>query len=51
MNQPLSDGKARTTKELFSRQTTVANNVAAPAEKIWSPQFAHDLKSAAEENA
>lgn len=35
MNQPHSDGQARTTKKLFSRQTTVAIEIAAPAEKIW----------------
>lgn len=29
------DGKAKTIKKLFSRQTTVAIDIAAPAERIW----------------
>jgi uncharacterized protein YndB with AHSA1/START domain len=36
MNDQQSDGQARTTKKLFSRQTTIALDIAAPAEKIWS---------------
>jgi uncharacterized protein YndB with AHSA1/START domain len=36
MNDQHSDGQAKTTKKLFSRQTTIALDIAAPAEKIWS---------------
>ena len=37
MNKPLPtvDGQATTIKKLFSRQTSVAIDIAAPAEKIW----------------
>jgi len=36
MNDQHSDGQARTAKKFFSRQTTIAIDIAAPAEKIWS---------------
>jgi uncharacterized protein YndB with AHSA1/START domain len=36
MNEKPSDVHAMTTKKLFSRQTTVSIDIAAPAEKIWS---------------
>ncbi len=37
MSEPLTpfNGRATTTKKLFSRQTTVAVDIAAPAETIW----------------
>ena len=35
MNQPHFDGKATTIKKLFSRQTTVALDIAASPETVW----------------
>ena len=44
MNQPkqASDGQATTVKKLFSRQTSVYIDIAAPAERIW--QLLTDVK-------
>jgi uncharacterized protein YndB with AHSA1/START domain len=38
MNQPTSaaNGRASTIRKLFSRQTSVAIDIAAPAEKVWA---------------
>jgi len=35
MNDQGADGRASTTKRLFSRQTSISIDIAAPAERVW----------------